>query len=59
MNYTIEGDPNAGYVVEFSRVWPKLSTCPCCDKPILTLRKAYLIAENLRLIANKPGEATA
>ena len=40
-----------GYAVEFSRVWPMLTTCPCCDKPIETLRKAFLIAENLTLIA--------
>lgn len=51
MNYVITGDPTKGYTVEFSRIWPTLSVCPCCDKPIETLRKAYLMAENLRLIA--------
>lgn len=51
MNYTITGNPAKGYAVEFSRVWPRLSVCPCCNKPIETLRKAFLMAENLWLIA--------
>lgn len=51
MNYTIEGDPARGYRIEFSRVWPILRVCPCCDKPIMTLRRAFLLAENLRMIA--------
>lgn len=51
MNYTIIGDPKRGYSVEFSRAWPVLSACPCCGKPIETVRKAFLLAENLRMIA--------
>jgi hypothetical protein len=54
MNYTISGDPERGYEIDFSEVWPRMTECPCCGKPIETLRKAYLIAENLCLIAGTP-----
>lgn len=50
MNYTIEGDPKRGYSIDFSGAWGKITECPCCGKPMPTLRKAYLVAESLRLI---------
>lgn len=51
MNYVIEGGPLNGYIVTFSKVWGEVALCPCCGKPIDTLRKAFLLAENLIVLA--------
>ena len=54
MSYAISGDSVRGYTIEFSLALPTLTVCPCCDKPIMTLRRAFLLAENLCLLADGP-----
>lgn len=56
VTYTISGDEQTGFVVEFSAQWGRVSTCPCCGKPIDARQKAEFIGKNLTLISEGPGK---
>lgn len=48
--YGISQDGIGSFIITHKSGFPRYAVCPCCDKPILSLARAEILAKNLTLL---------